>query len=108
VCTDRLRTRGEQIPHEGCGGVGTELRERTGETDHVHPLVRSPPSFTLSTLVNSLQRRLPRRLRQHFPVPVRRCLPGPALLPPTYFAGSCSGALLSITKEYLDQHKRPA
>lgn len=31
-----------------CAGLGAELREFNGETDHVHLLVHHPPCLTLS------------------------------------------------------------
>jgi REP-associated tyrosine transposase len=53
-----------------CGGLprlGCELAEFNGDAEHVHLLVRSPPTVALSRLVNSLKGVCSRRLRQEFP-----------------------------------------
>jgi putative transposase len=105
--TDEILTRCEQIMRDVCAGLGAELREFNGETDHVHLLVRYPPSLALSTLVNSLKGVSSRRLRQEFFTHIRRYLWGNHFWSPSYFAGSCGGAPLSIVKEYIEQQKRP-
>ncbi|SMD22720.1 Transposase IS200 like [Lentzea albidocapillata] len=86
-----------------CAGLGAQLREFNGETDHVH----YPPSLALSTLVNSLKGVSSRRLRQEFPAHIRRYLWAQHFWSPSFFAGSCAGAPLSLIKEYIDQQKRP-
>ncbi|GAA3642186.1 transposase IS200 family protein [Lentzea atacamensis] len=58
--TDQILRRCEEIMRDVCVGLGAELREFNGETDHVH----HPPSLALSTLVNSLKGVSSRRLRQ--------------------------------------------
>jgi putative transposase len=106
--TDAMLTRCEQVMRDVCAGFGTELREFNGETDHVHLLVHYPPNVALSRLVNSLKGVSARRLRQEFPDHIRRYLWGQHFWSPSYFAGSCGGAPLSIIKEYIEQQKRPA
>ncbi|KAA2254086.1 IS200/IS605 family transposase [Solihabitans fulvus] len=105
--TDQTLTRCEEIMRDVCASLGAELREFNGETDHVHLLVHYPPSLALSTLVNSLKGVSSRRLRQEFPAHVRRYLWDQHFWSPSYFAGSCGGAPLSIIKEYIEQQKRP-
>jgi putative transposase len=90
-----------------CAGLGAELRAFTGETDHVHLLVHYPPSLAPSTLVNSLKGVSSRRLRQEFSTHIHRYLSGQHFWSPSYFAGSCGGAPLSIIKDYIEQQKRP-
>lgn len=105
--TDQILRRCGEIMRDVCAGLGAELREFNGETDHVHLLAHYPPSLALSTLVNSLKGVSSRRLRQEFPAHIRRYLSGQHFWSPSYFAGSCGGAPLSIIKEYIDQQKRP-
>ncbi|RSM73682.1 IS200/IS605 family transposase [Kibdelosporangium aridum] len=105
--TDQILTRCERIMRDVCGGFGAQLREFNGETDHVHLLVHYPPSLALSTLVNSLKGVSSRRLRQEFPTHIRRYLWGQHFWSPSYFAGSCGGAPLSIIKDYIEQQNRP-
>jgi REP element-mobilizing transposase RayT len=72
-----------------CDDFGAELREFSGEDDHVHLLVEYPPKVAVSALVNSLKGVSARRLRAEFtgrepayharpflvPVVLRRVLP---------------------------------
>jgi putative transposase len=102
-----MLTRCEEIMREVCEGFGAELREFNGETDHVHLLVQYPPNVALSRLVNSLKGVSSRRLRQEFAAHIRRDLWGEHFWSPSYFAGSCGGAPLSIIKNYIEQQRRP-
>jgi putative transposase len=86
--TDQILRRGEKITRDVCAGLGAELREFNGETDHV----RDPPSLPLSTPVNSLKGVSSRRLRQESSAHIRRHLLGQHFWSPSYFAESCDGA----------------
>ncbi|WP_030480565.1 IS200/IS605 family transposase [Lentzea albidocapillata] len=101
--TGQILRRCKEIMRDVCAGLGAQLREFNGETDHVH----YPPSLALSTLVNSLKGVSSRRLRQEFPAHIRRYLWAQHFWSPSFFAGSCAGAPLSLIKEYIDQQKRP-
>jgi putative transposase len=106
--TSAILDRCEQIMAEVCADFGAELREFNGETDHVHLLVHYPPKVALSRLVNSLKGASARRLRHEFPTHIRKYLWGEHFWSPSYFAGSCGGAPLSIVKDYIENQKRPA
>ena len=105
--TGEILDRCQQIMAEICTDFGAELREFNGETDHVHLLVHYPPKVALSRLVNSLKGVSARRLRQEFPGHIRKYLWGQHFWSPSYFAGSCGGAPLSIVKDYIENQKRP-
>jgi putative transposase len=66
VLNDPILTRCEQIMREVCAGMGAELREFTGEDDHVHLLVHYPPKLAISTLVNRLKGVSAHYLRKEF------------------------------------------
>ena len=104
---DEILARCEQIMADVCTDFGAELREFNGETDHVHLLVHYPPKVALSRLVNSLKGVSARHLRQQFPVHIRKYLWGEHFWSPSYFAGSCGGAPLSVVKDYIENQKRP-
>jgi putative transposase len=106
--TSAILDRCEEIMAEVCADFGAELREFNGETDHVHLLVHYPPKVALSRLVNSLKGVSARRLRHEFPTHIRKYLWGDHFWSPSYFAGSCGGAPLSIVKDYIENQKRPA
>lgn len=105
--TDKILHRCEQIMADVCADFGAELREFNGETDHVHLLVHYPPKVALSRLVNSLKGVSARHLRQEFPAHIRKYLWGQHFWSPSYFAGSCGGAPLSVVKDYIENQKRP-
>jgi putative transposase len=105
--TDEILTRCEKIMCEVCEGFGAELREFNGETDHVHLLVRYPPSVALSRLVNSLKGVSSHHLRREFADHIRRHLWDGHFWSPSYFAASCGAAPLDIVKQYITNQKCP-
>lgn len=85
-----------------CKDFETELIEFDGEGDHVHLLINYPPKVAISKLVNSLKgvsSRLIRRRRHHS---IEKNLWGGQLWSPSYFAGSCGGAPLTIIRQYIE------
>jgi REP element-mobilizing transposase RayT len=94
----RFVTSGRSSPSEpiDCGG----------EDDHVHLLVVYPPKVSISTPVNSLKGVSSCLLRECRPEITGRYRDG-VLWSPSYFAGSCGGAPLSIIKRYVE-HQRGA
>lgn len=97
----------EEAMRKVCEDSGAELTEFNGETDHVHLLVHYPPKVALSVLVNSLKGVSSRRLRAEFTGRVNRALMHGRFWSPSYFAGSCGGAPLSVVREYIENQKRP-
>ena len=90
-----------------CQDFNSELVEFDGEDDHVHLLVNYPPSVSVSSLVNSLKGVSSRLIRKkHYPS-IRKKLWGGALWSPSYFAGSCGGAPISIIRQYIEQQQTP-
>jgi putative transposase len=107
VFTGDMLTSCEHLMADICVGLGGELREFNGETDHVHLLVHYPPSLAVSMLVNRLKGVSSRRLRQQYPTQIRKFLWGKHFWSPSYFAASCGGAPLTIIKQYIEQQNRP-
>ena len=90
-----------------CKDFGAELVEFDGEEDHVHLLVNYPPKIAISHLVNSLKGVSSRMIRLKNYPSIRQKLWGDALWSPSYFAGSCGGAPISIIRQYIEQQKTP-
>ncbi|MGW7608833.1 IS200/IS605 family transposase, partial [Streptomyces sp. NPDC054766] len=67
-----------------------------------------PPKIALSKLVNSLKGVSSRYLRAEYTERIDPAGTGSVFWSPSYFAGSCGGAPLSIVKEYIESQKRPA
>ncbi|MHB1609059.1 IS200/IS605 family transposase [Acidiferrobacter thiooxydans] len=90
-----------------CQDFRAELVEFDGEDDHVHLLVNYPPRVAVSALVNSLKGVSSRMIRRKNYPGVRKKLWGGALWSPSYFAGSCGGAPISIIRQYIEQQQTP-
>lgn len=89
-----------------CERFEAQLIEFEGEYDHVHFLVHYPPKIALSKLVNSLKGVSSRLLRANFEE-IRRHYWKGVLWSPSYFAGSCGGAPISIIRQYIENQKTP-
>jgi putative transposase len=89
-----------------CSELNADMVEMDGEEDHVHILVNYPPKLAVSTLVNALKGTSSRRLRGEFPEIERRYYKG-VLWSPSYFAGSCGGAPLTVIRQYVENQQTP-
>ena len=96
-----------QIFESVCTDFEAQLLEFDGENDHVHLLVNYPPKVSISKLVNSLKGVSSRMIRQKNYPSIREKLWGGALWSPSYFAGSCGGAPISIIRQYIEQQNTP-
>jgi len=103
---DHLKTM-RSVFEKICKDFEVHLTEMEGKADHVHLLVNYPPKVAISKLVNSLKGVSSRRLRQYYPDIHQHYWKG-VLWSPSYFAGSCGGAPLSIIKEYIQKQNTPA
>ena len=90
-----------------CKDFDAVLVEFEGEKDHVHLLVNYPPKVSVTKLVNSLKGVSSRMIRKKNYPTIRKCLWGSVLWSPSYFAGSCGGAPISIIRRYIEQQKAP-
>ena len=84
-----------------------ERVEFDGEDDYVHQLVNYPPKVAVSALVNSLKGVSSRMIRKKNYPEIKNKLWGGALWSPSYFAGSCGGAPISIIRQYIEQQRTP-
>ncbi|HEZ1421802.1 TPA: IS200/IS605 family transposase [Neisseria meningitidis] len=96
-----------QIFESVCTDFEAQLVEFDGENDHVLLLVNYPPKVSISKLVNSLKGVSSRMIRQKNYPSIREKLWGGALWSPSYFAGSCDGASISIIRQYIEQQNTP-
>lgn len=89
-----------------CDRAEAELVEMNGEGDHVHLLINYPPKVAISVLVNSLKGVSSRLLRKQRPDIAASYYKG-VLWSPSYFAGSCGGAPISVIRQYIENQQRP-
>ena len=106
VFNKAILSRLQEIVETVCIDFEAQLVEFDGEDDHVHLLVNYPPKVAISKLVNSLKGVSSRLLRQEFPGLAKRYWRG-VLWSPSYFAGSCGGAPISIIKQYIQRQQTP-
>ena len=90
-----------------CTDFEAQLVEFDGENDHVHLLVNYPPKVSISKLVNSSKGVSSLMIRKKNYPSIREKLWGGALWSPSYFAGSCGGAPISIIQQYIEQQNTP-
>ena len=90
-----------------CHDFEAELVEFDGEDDHVHLLVTYPPKIAISSLVNSLKGVSSRLIRKKRYPSIQKKLWGGSLWSPSYFAGSCGGAPISILRQYIEDQRTP-
>ncbi|MBM9519109.1 IS200/IS605 family transposase [Desulforhopalus vacuolatus] len=88
-----------------CTDFEAELVEFDGEHDHVHLLVNYPPKVAVSVLVNSLKGVSSRMIRKKRYADIKEKLWDNALWSPSYFAGSCGGAPISIIRQYIEEQQ---
>ena len=92
-----------------CRDFEATLVECSGEDDHVHLLIHYSPKVALSKLVNSLKGVSSRRLREMRPEGAQHgCYRKGVLWSPSYFAGSCGGAPLTVIAEYVRSQRERA
>ncbi|WP_439234159.1 IS200/IS605 family transposase [Lonepinella koalarum] len=97
----------QEIFSNVCQDFGATLAEFDGEDDHVHLLVEYPPKVAVSVLVNSLKCVSSRLIRKKKHPSIQKKLWGNQLWSPSYFAGSCGGAPISIIRQYIEQQQTP-
>ena len=108
VFTKEILKETREIFKSVCKDFESELVEFEGERDHVHLLVNYPPKVSVSKLVNSLKGVSARLLRRKgYPTVVKYLWSG-SLWSPSYFAGSCGGAPISIITQYIEGQNTPS
>lgn len=106
VFTSRHLNALNDLFQEICVDFEGTLVEFNGEQDHVHLLVEYPPKVAVSKLVNSLKGVSSRILKRDYPELKTHYYNG-RLWSPSYFAGSCGGAPITILKTYIQNQQHP-
>ena len=90
-----------------CRDFNAVLIECKGEKDHVHLLIDYEPKVAISHLVNSLKGVSSRMIRKKQYPTITKALWGKSLWSPSYFAGSCGGAPISVIRQYIEEQNAP-
>ncbi|WP_286036272.1 IS200/IS605 family transposase [Succinatimonas hippei] len=90
-----------------CLKFNSELIDFDGEEAHVHLLILNLPKLSVSELVFRLKGTSSMSIRKRKYLTIRTKLWGKALWSSSYFASSCTGAPISIIRQYIDRQKTP-
>ncbi|HQT80655.1 MAG TPA: IS200/IS605 family transposase [Ferrovaceae bacterium] len=90
-----------------CADLEADLMEFDGEQDDACLLINYLPKLALSILTNSLKRVSSRMIRKKALSLCPRKTMGRVLWLSSCFSGSCSGALIAIILEYIEQQQSP-
>ena len=107
VFTKTMLTFMQDVFQNICDSFDAELIEFDGKGDHVHLLINYPPKVAISKLVNALKGVSSRRLRTTFKQIHRYYWKG-VLWSPSYFAGTCGGAPITVIRQYIEQQATPS
>lgn len=107
VFTKQILEALREIFQSVCQDFESRLVEFEGKDDHVHLLIEYPPKIAVSKLVNSLKGVSSRMIRKQNYPSIRKALWGAHLWSPSYFAGTCGGAPLSVIRQYIEQQQSP-
>lgn len=90
-----------------CNDFEVHLKEFEGERDHVYLLIEYPPKVAISKLVNSLKGVSSRLIRKKEYPSIQKALWKESFWSPSYFAGACGGAPLTVIRQYIEQQESP-
>uniref|UniRef100_UPI00255CF4C5 IS200/IS605 family transposase n=1 Tax=Succinatimonas hippei TaxID=626938 RepID=UPI00255CF4C5 len=107
VFTARIINELKTIFETVCLQFNAKLIDFDGEEAHVHLLILYPPKLSIAALVFKLKGTSSVIIRNRNDPSVKSQLWGKALWSPSYFASSCTGALISIIRQYIDRQKTP-
>ena len=99
--------RWEELIHETCQQMQSELIEFNGEDDHVHLLVNIHPKYSISNFVGKLKGKTSYFLRKEHWSLVKQKLWGNHFWSPSYCVVSVGGAPIEIVKQYIANQQRP-
>ena len=108
VISESILTRMGEIFKEMYQDYNAELREFSGESDHVHLLVEISPSVRISDLVRTLKSVSSGKIRQEFSQQIRHYLWGKRFWTRSYCVISVGdGAPTQVIEKYIQKQKRP-
>jgi len=81
--------------------LGVEVKEASGEPDHIHLLLSAKPDFNLCRFINSAKTVTSRLLKKEFPES-RKVLWKEKFWSASYFVVTAGGAPLDVIKAYIE------
>ncbi len=100
---DRL----EVICRELCGKWEVDLRQFSGEADHIHLMLDMHPNIMPSKFINNLKTVTSRLVRKEFSQHLKAYYWKPVLWTRAYCLITAGGAPLEVLKAYIQKQERP-
>lgn len=79
-----------------------ELLDLNGEPDHIHILLKLPPTITLSTFICVLKTQTSKEMRKYFFERIKPKLWGRSFWSDSYFVSTTGGANIETLKKYIE------
>lgn len=108
VFTDLMLKDCEDLMRKTCSDLSVIIHEFGGESDHVHLMVKIPPTITIASIVKRLKGSSSRFLRDKYWPHIRQWLWGRFFWSPSYCCVSCGGASIEKVREYIENQDRPS
>jgi len=97
-----MKTKFEDISEE----YGVEIEEMECGTDHVHVLVSTKPTLSMSRYINALKGRSSRYVRKTFHDFLKYKSWGDHFWTPSYFIATTGNVSIDVLKHYIENQKR--
>ncbi len=107
VINKAMLSRLHEIFESTCAKWRSQLKEFSGEPDHVHLLINYPPDVEVSKLVGNLKTVSSRLIRKDFADVTGRIYFKPVFWSGAYFVASSGGVTVGQLKEYVENQHSP-
>jgi len=104
ILVDKIAIRIRELIRQGCEARGVKIIKGSVGRTHIHILVSSPPSISVSKLVQYLKGRSSKIIQEEFPV-LRKRYWGQHMWSVGYFCRSVGTITDEIVKEYIENQK---
>ena len=104
ILVDKIAIRIRELIRQGCEARGVKIIKGSVGRTHIHILVSSPPSISVSKLVQYLKGRSSKIIQEEFPV-LRKRYWGQHMWSVGYFCRSVGTITDEIIKEYIENQK---
>lgn len=103
---ERIRDRFKELSLTVASTQGVEVIEQECGDDHVHLLISTKPSTSLTTYINYLKTYSSRMLRKEFPEEIRKKLWGDAFWSPSYYLSTVGNVSLDTLYRYVEGQRK--
>lgn len=105
LADDRIRERFKELSKYVASTQGVEVIEQECGDDHVHLLISTKPSTSLTKYINYLKTYTSKMIRKEFPDLINDKLWGDAFWSPSYYLASAGNVSLDALYKYVEQQR---